>query len=290
MGMHKNLPFLLILGFGDIARRLVQLRIAASSPAQTQGALIAVGRRQQEYSGVTCLALDAAGPELERALDFNPENILITLTPDNYNEDGYRRSYLNVCANLCQQLRQKKQSPNVYFVSSTSVYGENSGGWVDETTDCGPTRYSGRVLLEAEQLLLNSEFETSIIRFSGIYGPGRNRLIERCRKGLLASPQPVHWSNRIHADDCAAVINHLLKLPVASRKRIYLASDCYPSPIFDVQSWISQRMGLQQMPIIGSNNEAHQTGKRCTNHLLLSSGFKFQYPGYQQGYAELLER
>ena len=115
---------------------------------------------------------------------------------------------LNTLASLNTQPRL------IVFVSSTSVYGQKDASWVNEDSPAEPVSYSGKRLLEAEQLLLDSPHTICNVRFSGIYGPGRQRLIRQVIEGHGTAKEPLLYSNRIHADDCAGVLAHLIELPI----------------------------------------------------------------------------
>ena len=101
-----------------------------------------------------------------------------------------------------------------------------------------------------------------------------------------------HWTNRIHADDCARVIKHVLDMPRQDRQRLYLASDCSPTPKHLVQQWIraqivdtvaqTEKSSIQQ-------SDLRQTGKRCDNQRLLASGLTFRYPSYKEGFKDIIE-
>lgn len=219
-------------------------------------------------------------------LEKEPDQIVITLSPSEYSEQGYRNSYLRVVENLVSKSAEMAVSPEVVFISSSSVYSENQGNWVDEDTEPKPQRYNGKVLLEAETTLTYSHLPSTCIRFSGIYGPGRYRLISSALNNSLKPADARHWTNRIHADDCAAVIQHILQLPLQKRKDLYLASDSAPVYKAEVQNWIRAQFGQPASTSELSNTP--QSGKRCRNNRLLESGYQFLYPTYKEGFPEIL--
>ena len=100
------------------------------------------------------------------------------------------------------------------FASSTSVYAQHQGEWVDETSPTESESFSGRCIRHGEQLLADYPWPAVAVRFGGIYGPGRTRLIDSVRDGSASrSPGAPIYTNRIHRDDCARVLEHLLDLP-----------------------------------------------------------------------------
>src|SRR5690606_26975911 len=99
------------------------------------------------------------------------------------------------------------------FTSSTGVYGQSDGGWVDETSPAEAQGFSGRWIREGEKLLEASPCETVSLRLGGIYGPGRARLIGTVRDGsAVITDGPPRYLNLNHRDDCAAALEHLLFL------------------------------------------------------------------------------
>ncbi|MBC6427674.1 MAG: sugar nucleotide-binding protein [Cellvibrionales bacterium] len=277
MAAHK----ILLIGFGALNQQLARLL------RERGGDLLAVRRSGGRAAGVDLRALDATDWEsLARLLrDERPAQAVITLTPDERSAAGYRRCYLQAARALVAAAADAGQRPAVLFVSSTSVYAQNRGELVNESSACRPRRFNGQVLLEAEQCLLNSELPTSAVRFSGIYGPGRHWLIEQSLRDAPAA-NSMQWTNRIHIDDCARVLAHLLAMPVARRRSIYVASDSEPVLRGEVQNWIRARFGL---PAIDMAQAGEVSGKRCDNRRLLESGFVFEYPSYREGLVGVIE-
>ena len=114
--------------------------------------------------------------------------------------DVYVRGLSNVLAVL-------PRGGRFIYVSSTSVYGDADGDWVDETSPTDPIDESGRIVLEAEELLRRERPGAIILRFAGIYGPGRSlRRVEALRAGEPIAADPDKWLNLIHADDGAAAV------------------------------------------------------------------------------------
>ena len=274
----------LILGCGDIGERL-------AAQACLQNYRITGLRRNpppasERLSYSACDATQA--DQLNSVLIDNYQVIVITMTPSERSDAGYERAYVQTTRQLIASLKQLQLTPRlILFVSSTAVYGQNDGSWVDENSPCNPTSFSGQRLLEAEQIIQNSGFQNCILRFSGIYGPGRLRLIEQV-KARRASASPA-FTNRIHADDCAGVIAHLIELqkqqPLAP---LYLVSDSQPTPMVEVIQWLSEQLGISNPYATDATNE--RGNKRCSNQQLLASGFVFRYPHYQLGYGELIKR
>ena len=118
-------------------------------------------------------------------------------------------------------------TPRIVLCSSTGVWGDEDGRVVDESTPPHPTREAGRVLLEAEQLLNDHRLGPGIVlRFAGLYGPGRLPRIDQLRAGIPIPADPESWLNLIHIDDAANVIETLAERIHA--RKLYVVSDGTP--------------------------------------------------------------
>lgn len=226
---------------------------------------------------------------LETALaDLAFAYVIVTITPAAFKEAAYRRSFNEGTRNILAALMMRPPR-RLLFVSSTSVYHQSAGEWVDESSATEPRQFSGRQILAAERKVLHSALPATVIRFGGIYGPGRLRLISKLRAGepITASR---NFSNRIHRDDCAAMLEHLLLLDArgADVADCYVGVDCEPARLHDVQRFLAKRMGLE--PEVAADSATQRGGnKRCSNKRILASGFEFAYPDYRSGYAALLQ-
>jgi nucleoside-diphosphate-sugar epimerase len=86
-------------------------------------------------------------------------------------DEIYRQVYVEGLENLCQLPVIRAATPRLLFVSSTSVYGQDDGSWVTESSPAAPTRFSGVRTLEAERVALTSGYPAVVLRCGGIYGP-----------------------------------------------------------------------------------------------------------------------
>lgn len=283
----------LLIGYGDIAQRLTKISRARSIPVS------AMRRTSITDSSVKLFIGDATQSDHIRQClaasvdDTSPWDIVVTLTPDSYSEQGYRGCYLACAIALAKTLPMYSPNSRVLFVSSTSVYGQDNGEWVTETSECSPKSNTAKVLVEAEQVIAAAGFDHCNLRFSGIYGPGRARLITSVQNGNFAPMLPVHWTNRIHADDCAGVIDYLLSLPAEKLPDTVIGTDNLSAPRRLVQKYISSLLGLES-PSTEKNQDipegptCSETGKRCGNGLLRELGYELKYPTYKQGFTALI--
>jgi len=208
-------------------------------------------------------------------------------------EAAYRATYLDGLGNLLRALSDMGERPRrVFFTSSTAVYGQKRGEWVDESSPTYPMGFPGEILLLAERLLLGSAFPATVLRLGGIYGPDRTRIIDRVRSGQASYPSgPPHYTNRIHRDDAAGALRHLMRLE--DPESLYLGVDCEPADERDVYGWLAETMAVPppRSPAEGEAEAPHRAGsKRCRNARLLGSGFRFRYPSFREGYGALLRR
>jgi len=264
---------LLIAGCGDLGVRLAGR--LCDGAWRTHGL-----RRQTRHlpAFIHAIGADLLDPSTLDQASGSWDAIIYQATPAERTAAAYRAAYVDGLRNLLQ----RASADRLIFVSSTAVYGQDGGEWVDETSPTDPPGFSGAVLLEAEALA--AEHGGLALRFSGIYGPGRDYLIRTLRAGQARCRiDPPQWTNRIHADDCAAVLHHLLEQHAP--QSIYCASDSRPAPRCEVLSWLAEQLGL---PGPQPDSPSTGQGKRVDNARLTSSGFNFQYPDYQSGYRTLL--
>lgn len=222
---------------------------------------------------------------------------IITLTPGGRREQDYVESYLNNVRLLVNAWKRCAQRPElVLFVSSTSVYGQDSGEWVNEESETTPSSDTAQILLETEKLLLSSGIKSCVVRFSGIYGPGRNFLLKQVYNGDLGSGA---YTNRIHADDCAGVLAFLVKCHWKGQAipELLLASDSKPVSSSAAREWLAKAMEekdpglnlLSNISPVKPSNRVRGMNKRCDNSRLIKLGYRFRYPSFKEGFPLLVE-
>ena len=296
-------------GCGDLGTE-AGLRFAAAGH-RVVGWRRSPGKLPAAIEGV---AADLARPPLP-PIPADTTAVVIAVAADSPTEEAYRAAYVDGLSNVLDALeRDAKLVPvrehggaalpsplrRVLFVSSTAVYGDAEGGWVDESTTPAPGGFSGRIIREAEDLLHQRLDGTGIspvvLRLGGIYGPGRTRLIDQVRSGAAVAPAEPRYTNRIHRDDAAAAIVHLCTV-AADPGPVYLGVDNDPAELGEVQRFLADELGLPRPSSDvpggassgGAGGEPSRGGnKRCSNALLRSTGFEFAYPTFREGYRAIL--
>lgn len=276
---------ILIVGCGDIGSRTAVGLVAKGY--QVFGARRSVAALPD---GVQALRLDVSDLNSWFDLTLQPDYIIYSVAAGGFTEASYQAAYADGVRNMLTWLTEQRIQPKrIFFVSSTSVYGQNEGETVDENTPTQPQGFAGRIMLEAEEALRNSVFSHTVLRFSGIYGPGRDLLIRQVKQGRIAPEVPVMYSNRIHSEDCAGVINHLLVMDHAEEAidSLYLATDKGSVPIYEVMRWMADELEVTPTEIVEAPTK-RRASKCCLNQRLLATGYIFQYPTYREGYAPAL--
>ncbi|MGB2892648.1 MAG: SDR family oxidoreductase, partial [Albidovulum sp.] len=187
----------------------------------------------------------------------------------------------------------------VGYLSTTGVYGDHGGGWVDEGTPLLPTTTRGRQRLLAEEqwqaLAARSGLPLHIFRLAGIYGPGRGPF-EKVRNGIARRiVRDNQYFSRIHVDDIAAVLAASIARPDPGA--IYNVADDDPSPPEDVLTEAARLLGLPLPPEVPFE-EAEMTplarsfyaeSKRVRNDRIKRElGVRLVYPDYRAGLRRLL--
>jgi nucleoside-diphosphate-sugar epimerase len=269
----------LLAGCGDLGSALAARLVAA-------GHWVSALKRsppQRPVPGVDyhCADLALGAPDLGGA---SFDQVFVILAPGARDPETYRALYDTGVVHLMDVLRGRVG--HWFFVSSTSVYGQNAGEWVDEDSCTRPVAATARHLLAAEAHLAASGAPATAIRFSGIYGPGRERFLGQIVQGAPVQYDPPCYGNRIHREDCIGVLEFLHRralsgAPLAPR---YLASDCCPAPLGAVARGLAAALGVPAPP----GKTGGGRNKRCRNDRLRALGYRFRFPDWRAGYLPLI--
>ncbi|MBO9412302.1 MULTISPECIES: SDR family oxidoreductase [unclassified Ruegeria] len=179
----------------------------------------------------------------------------------------------------------------VGYLSTTAVYGDHQGAWVDESTPATPTAQRGKWRVQAEQQWLSiPNLPTHIFRLAGIYGPGRGPFSKLKRVGMRRIIKPGQVFSRIHVADIAQVLAASMSTP--NPGAIYNVCDDEPVPPQDVIAYAAELQGLPLPPAVPFD-EAELTpmarsfyneNKRVRNDRIKDElGVKLLYPDYRVG-------
>lgn len=256
-------------------------------------------RRSAEVGieGVETVRADLTDPRSLAELPVGLDAVVYTAAAGGRSDEAYRAAYVDGPRNLIDVLAAQEQPVRrVLFTSSTGVYGQSDGEWVDEGSPTEPASFTGRRLLEGERVFLDGPFPATVLRLAGIYGPGRTRLIDSVRRGEASCvEEPPEYTNRIHRDDCAGALRHLLELGLerpGELADLYLGVDDEPAERCEVLDFIARRLGApepRRVPADEAEGRRRGSGKRCRNDRLKATGYRFAFPTYRRGYAAMID-
>lgn len=213
--------------------------------------------------------------------DLRARLVVVALTARPRTEQAYRATYVEGMGRALDALALAGPPPQrAVLVSSTAVHASSDlPPLEDETTPPDPADGPGRMLLAAEELFGDRLPGGTVLRLSGLYGAGSTRLLDLVREGRVEDPH--RWTNRIHREDAAAAIVHLLTRPEAP-ERLYLGTDDEPAQLGDVAAFLAERLAAPAPP---PADPARGHGKRLSNARLRATGWTPTRPSYREGYA-----
>ena len=226
-------------------------------------------------------------PELSSSFDY----VFYMASAGKYKDAAYYQAYVQGPRNLIKALSNQTQLKRTFFISSSSVFGQSDGELVNENSVAEAHGFSSERILEGEEIFQDSAIATTVVRFSGIYGPGRTHLIDLVLQGKAHCVEDV-WSNRIHVEDCVGVLEHLMNQDRNGNEiaPLYIGVDDTPTPSCEVYEWLAEELCVSNIdhrePT--ENSRLLRSNKRLSNALIKSTGYEFKYPSYQDGYGELI--
>ncbi|MFZ6048211.1 NAD-dependent epimerase/dehydratase family protein [Pseudomonas sp. CR3202] len=276
---------LLIAGCGDVGGRLASLMLQAGWSVHGMRRHVAA-----LPTGVLPVAGDLSQAAVPPAWPTGPLDYLVySAAAGQHDEAGYRAAYVDGLRHVLDWLAQHGQKPRrLFFVSSSGVYSQRDGEWIDERSPAEAESFSGQVMLEAERLALGSGIPATRVRLTGIYGPGREWLLKQVRMGYRVVSEPPLYANRIHVDDCAGLLAHLLKADAqgVALEDCYIGVDDAPAPLHEVVGWLRERMEVTGW---AEESTVRRSGsKRCSNARARALGWAPRYPSFREGYAAIL--
>jgi nucleoside-diphosphate-sugar epimerase len=242
--------------------------------------------RALESRGWQAVVCDLADPEAVPALP-QCDAIVHCASSGRGGIESYRAVYLDGCRNLVSAF----PGSFIVFISSTSVYAQTDGSWVDENSPAEPTRETSRILRESEGVVLAAG--GAILRLAGLYGPGRSVLLRNFLLGeaqidvpgdSTSSPLDTcapqgRWINQIHRDDAATAIGHVM---AARRAGIFNVADSTPLTQRQVYAELSRRFNKPLPPERppATTRKRGWTNKRVSNSKLHAAGWREKFPSW----------
>lgn len=192
--------------------------------------------------------------------------------------DNYRQIYFQGAKNLVEIL----QPDRFIFTSSTSVYAQTKGEWVDEESAAEPRHETGKILREAEDFIQQNR--GVVVRLAGIYGPGRSALLRKLLSGEARLENGgERYQNQAHRDDIATAIFLLAQLP--DEPRIVNVTDNEPMTQRDCYEWLARKLNRPLPPPTSRLREAKRgtSNKRVSNQKLRGLSWEPKFPTFPIG-------
>ena len=243
-----------------------------------------IQRSKFSAEGITAHALDITQ---NGALDELPNNfdwVINTASSSRGDLEAHRAVFVDGTRLLLDWLGES--STHLLFTSSTSVYGQLDGLWVDEHSATVSSGGPGVHLREAEEMLLAAPHPSTVLRVAGIYGPERGFLYRQFLKGEAMLSDGERWLNMIHRDDVISAIMTALELEPG----IYNVVDDEPVTQRVFLEWLSNRLD-KPMPPDGRMLQRKRavTSKRVRNAKLKATGWGLSFPTFREGYEALIQ-
>jgi nucleoside-diphosphate-sugar epimerase len=196
--------------------------------------------------------------------------------------ESYRRVYLEGCKNLLAGLQPRR----FIYTSSTSVYAQTNGEWVDEKSTTEPVHERGQILCEAEEFVRQNG--GLVARLAGIYGPGRSALLRKFLSGEARIDNGVdRYLNQVHRDDIAVALRHLVGSSIerSSAASVVNVSDDEPITQREAYTWLARKL---DRPIPATTTEPGErkrgaSNKRVSNRKLRALGWEPKFPTFPIG-------
>ncbi|WP_435064099.1 SDR family oxidoreductase [Halobaculum sp. EA56] len=279
----------------ELARQLRERDHAVAGVRRSDSGLEAV-----EEVGAEAVDADATEPSSLAALP-DTDAVVFAASSGGRGADAAREVYVEGLTNVIREYGGRADPPErLVYTSSTGVYGDHGGDWVDEGTPLDPTTDKTRVLAEAERVAREVAedygIDGTVARYAGLYGPDRYRL-ERYVEG----PVTEGYLNMVHRDDAAGAVRFLLERDLA-RGEVVLVVDDEPVDKWTFADWLADECGVERPEkrtkaeriaegdLSAAARRRIETSKRCSNGKLRGLGYDLSYPTFREGYRDAVER
>jgi nucleoside-diphosphate-sugar epimerase len=229
-------------------------------------------------------AIDLSEPHQVERNRFPCDLVVHCASSSGGGADEYRRIYRDGAENLARFFPETR----LIFTSSTSVYPQRDGSWVDENSPAEPQNEKAKILRAAEEIVLGAG--GIVLRLGGIYGPERSFFLRSVKNGHAAIAAPDRYVNQIHRDDAAAAIWFLAQRPEIAPPCIFNVVDDAPVSRGEIFRWLSAQL---KVPLSDStrapSTRRGETNKRVSNARLRSLGWEPRYRSYAEGLSAMLD-
>lgn len=275
-------PTVMFIGFGDLASRalssLSEFANVVGVSRHPDGLPEALSERVYgDYGSIESLA---------EAAKLKPDYLIFTPVPASRDVVGYQQGYARAAHNIVGA-GLLSEAQRAIYVSSTRVYAERSGGWVNEDSPLAAGDHFVDALLAGEACFRRHAY-TTVVRPSGLYDGGNPIMLRPILKGLSSSINS-GFTNRIHRDDAANVIVELIKrdLHGESLPATLNLNDNSPVTTGELEAWCFRELGREPE---GQRDNQPRANRRVSNAKLLAMGFSLEYPSYREGYKEAVSK
>ncbi|NKE36859.1 SDR family oxidoreductase [Natronococcus sp. JC468] len=256
------------------------------------------GIERLEDDGIDPIRADLTDPtDLEAVPDVDA--VVFAASSGGRDAAAAREIYVEGLETAIRAFGGREDPPErLVYTSSTGVYGDHDGDWVDEETPIEPTTEKTEVLAEAERIAREAPseygFDGTVARYAGLYGPDRYRL-ER----YLEGPVTAGYLNMVHRDDAAGAVRHLLETDRARGEVVQVVDD-EPVEKWTFADWLADEADLERPPkrtkaerledddLSETARRRILTSKRCSNARLRELGYELAYPTFREGYREAI--
>ncbi|SDM10589.1 Nucleoside-diphosphate-sugar epimerase [Halogranum gelatinilyticum] len=252
-----------------------------------------------EDAGFEAVRADVTEPD---SLDAVPDVdwLVFAASSGGRGADAAQRVFVDGLTTAIEGFASRENPPErLVYTSSTGVYGDHGGDFVDESTPLEPTTDKTRVLVEAErvarEVAADHGIEGTVARFAGLYGPDRYRLSR-----YIDGPVTEGYLNMVHREDAAGAVAYLLTEDLA-RGEVVMVVDDEPVDKWAFADWLADECGVpepekrtnEERLAAGDLSEAARrrilTSKRCSNEKLRDLGYEFRYPTFREGYRAAID-
>ncbi|MGE8650039.1 MAG: NAD-dependent epimerase/dehydratase family protein [Acinetobacter sp.] len=265
---------ILFIGYGKTSERVAKQLFEQGHQIST------ISQSPKTDSFATHLIQDVHTLDLSAAAPI--DWVYVLLSPKLRGGEAYQHTYLDSVQPIVTTLKSHPVK-RIVVVSSTRVYGQNTGESVDDETEIRPNDVQGEILDHMEQAYLAAyPNQCTIIRPSGIYGTSVARM-QKMAASMTSYPN-LHWSNRIHIEDLSRFLAQMIH--VEHPDSSYILSNNQPRLLHEVLQWFQQQMGL---PILKVESD-RVTGKKLYATRMEKIGFELEHQDCFQDYLELMNK